>query len=207
MKDLSILVVDDEPDIRNILSDILGDEGYQVTTAANASEARDLYDDINPKLVLLDIWMPDTDGIELLSEWKKEKANSTPIIMISGHGTVETAVEAIRIGAYDFLEKPLSTAKLLITVERALEKAELQAENIRLKTRLEPAFGFIGHSDTIAETRNLISRVAMTDQPVIVRGEVGSGKGVATRALHRASAFADGPFVEVNLGALSLINI
>ena len=202
MTNLSILVVDDEPDIRNVLSDILGDEGYLVTTAANASEARVYYENLQPSLVLLDIWMPDTDGIALLREWKEDNSHQTPVIMISGHGTVETAVEAIRIGAYDFLEKPLSTAKLLITVERALEKAELQAENIRLKTRLEPEFGFIGHSEVISETRNLINRVAVTDQPVLVRGEAGSGKGVAARALHKASYMTNGPFVEVNLGAL-----
>ena len=126
MTTYSVLVVDDEPDIRQVVSDILQDEGYEVTVAANAAEARTRYAGDTPDLVLLDIWMPDTDGIALLREWRDDQTTThPPVIMISGHGTVETAVEAIRIGAYDFLEKPLSTAKLLITVERALETLSL----------------------------------------------------------------------------------
>lgn len=114
-----ILVVDDEPDIRQLVSEILADEGYQVDVAQDAAEARRLYARKPPDLALLDIWMPDTDGITLLKEWKREEADDFPVIMMSGHGTVETAVEATRLGAYDFLEKPLSMAKLLLTVERA----------------------------------------------------------------------------------------
>ena len=127
MSPFTVLVVDDEPDIRQVVSDILGDEGYSVTTAQDAATARVCYVEDRPDLVLLDIWMPDTDGIALLREWRKgSDILQTPVIMISGHGTVETAVEAIRVGAYDFLEKPLSTAKLLVTVARALENVRLQ---------------------------------------------------------------------------------
>lgn len=199
----SVLVVDDEPDIRQVVSDILQDEGYEVTVAANAAEARTRYVRDAPDLVLLDIWMPDTDGIALLREWRADQTQAhPPVVMISGHGTVETAVEAIRIGAYDFLEKPLSTAKLLITVERALETVALQAENLTLKTRLSPASGFVGHSETIKDLRNLINRIAATDQTVMIRGEAGCGKGIAARSLHQASGSAAGPLVEVNLGAL-----
>ena len=204
----SILVVDDEPDIRQVVSDILQDEGYRVSVAADAAEARTRYVEDAPDLVLLDIWMPDTDGIALLREWREDQTGSqSPVIMISGHGTVETAVEAIRIGAYDFLEKPLSTAKLLITVERALEAIALQKENLTLKTQLSPAGGFIGHSEALEDLRHLINRIAVTDQAVMIRGEAGCGKGVAVRSLHQASGSASGPFIEVNLGALPSENI
>ncbi len=203
MSPFTVLVVDDEPDIRQVVSDILSDEGYAVTTAQDAATARVCYVEDRPDLVLLDIWMPDTDGIALLREWRKDSdVLQTPVIMISGHGTVETAVEAIRVGAYDFLEKPLSTAKLLVTVARALENVRLQTENLQLRTRLEPAAGLIGHSESLVELKQLISRVGTTDQPVMIRGEAGSGKGVAARALHQASRLSSGPFIEVNLGAL-----
>nr|WP_275575168.1 response regulator [Methylocucumis oryzae] len=117
---LQLLVVDDEPEIRRLVSEILEDEGYQVAMADNASTARDLKKTIKPDLILLDIWMPDTDGITLLKEWIAEDSSLCPVVMMSGHGSVETAVEATRLGAFDFLEKPLSMAKLLLIVERAL---------------------------------------------------------------------------------------
>jgi len=115
-----ILVVDDEPDIRRLVCEILQDEGYEVAMAENASAARDLKKSYHPSLILLDIWMPDADGITLLKEWVAEDSILCPVIMMSGHGSVEAAVEATRLGAYDFLEKPLSMAKLLLIVERAL---------------------------------------------------------------------------------------
>ena len=202
MRQHCVLVVDDEPDIRQVVGDILRDEGYQVSSAANAADARIRFKQDNPDLVLLDIWMPDTDGIALLKEWRENEGSVTPVVMISGHGNVETAVEAIRIGAYDFLEKPLSTAKLLVTVERALEAIALRTENVNLKTQLEPVSGFVGHSDALSDLGQLINRVAATQQPVMIRGEPGSGKGVAARVLHRASAQATGPYVEVSLSAL-----
>ena len=129
----AILVVDDETDICQIVQEILADENYDVAIAENAQAARVAYNARRPDLVLLDIWMPDTDGISLLKEWSHDHDFLVPVVMMSGHGTVETAVEAIRLGAYDFIEKPLTTAKLLVTVERALQNARLRQENLSLK--------------------------------------------------------------------------
>ena len=120
-----VLVVDDESDIRTLVRDILSDEGYEVEVAADASQARAARDRMSPDLVLLDIWMPDTDGISLLREWSRAPGDDCSVVMMSGHGTVETAVEATRLGAFDFVEKPLSLAKLLRTVERAMEAGAL----------------------------------------------------------------------------------
>jgi Response regulator containing CheY-like receiver, AAA-type ATPase, and DNA-binding domains len=122
-----ILVIDDEPDIRSLICDILEDEEYQVSTVDSAAAAQQARHECRHDLILLDIWMPDTDGVSLLKEWSSSGELSCPVIMMSGHGTVETAVEATRLGAYDFLEKPLSIAKLLLTIERALEAAKTQA--------------------------------------------------------------------------------
>jgi len=133
-----ILVVDDEPDIRVLVKEILEDEGYDMGTAENGATARRALRDRRPDLVLLDIWMPDVDGISLLKEWSEDEGLPCPVIIMSGHGSVETAVEATRLGAYDFLEKPLSLAKLLVTVERALEADKLQMENIGLRRHSQP---------------------------------------------------------------------
>ncbi len=201
-----ILVVDDEPDIRNIISDILNDEGFDTTCAESAEQAREMIATREPDLILLDIWMPGTDGITLLKEWV-EQGNNASVIMISGHGTVETAVEAIRIGAYDFLEKPLSTAKLLVTVQHALQNRQLQQENRRLRTRLEPASNLLGSSETMQALRAKVERFAATDGWALVQGEPGSGKGVVARSLHRLSSRRDAPFVEINLAALPAENV
>lgn len=206
MNKAKILVVDDEPDIRNIIGDILEDEGYLTVSAENADTARAQLAEHDPDLILLDIWMPDTDGITLLKEWMDQGCGAS-VIMISGHGTVETAVEAIRIGAYDFLEKPLSTAKLLVTVQRALQNRQLQLENRRLRTRLEPAFDLVGSSDAMRSLRAKIERFAGTDGWVLIQGEPGSGKGVVARSLHRQSRRAGAPFVEINLAALPAENV
>ena len=132
-----ILVVDDEPDIRDILQDILQDEGYQVSLAANAEQAREEFTKQQPDLILLDIWMPKEDGISVLKSWvENAMLGDTPVIMISGHGTVENAVEAVKLGAYDFLEKPLSTGKMLLCIERGLDNASLRQENKQLKDKL-----------------------------------------------------------------------
>ncbi len=202
----NILVVDDEPDIRHIISDILTDEGFATAGAESAEQAREMMAQGEPDLVLLDIWMPGTDGITLLKEWVEQGCNAS-VIMISGHGTVETAVEAIRIGAYDFLEKPLSTAKLLVTVQRALQNRQLQQENRRLRTRLEPASSLLGSSEVMRQLRTKVERFAATDGWVLVQGEPGSGKGVVARSLHRASPRRDAPFVEINLAALPAENV
>ena len=131
MTPAEVLVVDDEGDIRALIQDILTDEGYGVTVAADASEARNARDDHKFDLILLDIWMPDTDGITLLREWSEGGGLNCPVVIMSGHGTVDTAVEATRLGAFDFVEKPLSLAKLLRTVESALESADRQSPSSR----------------------------------------------------------------------------
>ena len=207
MNNQSVLVVDDEPDIRGIVSEILEDEGYKVDSAGDGSEAREKFNRLSPDLVLLDIWMPDTDGITLLTEWCAQSSNRPPVIMISGHGTVETAVDALRLGAYDFLEKPLSTAKLLVTVERALESRQLSAENTLLRRQLEPVAELVGHSPNIQELKQQIDRIAPGESWVLVRGEPGSGKGVVVRALHRASRRKEQAFIEVNLASIPGENI
>lgn len=196
-----ILVVDDEPDIREIVREILTDEDYSVVVAENADAARDMRAQRDPDLVLLDIWMPGTDGISLLKEWHEEGLE-VPVIMISGHGNVETAVEAVRHGAYDFLEKPLSTAKLLVTIERALQTRNLKRENKQLRSQLEPATTLIGSSNDLTSLRATIERVGPTESWALITGEPGSGKGVVAGCLHHASNRSDGPFMHVSLGAV-----
>ena len=149
-----VLVVDDEPDIRQLVYEILKDEGYQVAMAENAQAAREIKQSEQPDLILLDIWMPDTDGITLLKEWVSEGVLNIPIVMMSGHGTIETAVEATRLGAYDFLEKPLSLAKLLLVVERGLEASLLQSENAGLKLQLNRLVDPIGNGAQIEQLKD-----------------------------------------------------
>lgn len=196
-----ILVVDDESEIRTILQEILQDENYRVMTAANATLARELYKREHPQLVLLDIWMPDLDGISLLKEWMREP-HPAPVIMMSGHGTVETAVEAVRLGAQDFIEKPLSTGKLLLTIERALQNEALRQENARLRARSR-ATTMLGKNPAIGDLRAQIEQLAKHDTPVLFAGELGAGKAVAARYLHAQSARAQAPLIEVNVAALA----
>ena len=202
-----ILVVDDEPEICRLVQEILEDEGYVVETAENAGVARRKRGEFQPDLILLDIWMPDTDGISLLKEWVDGKTQLPSVVMMSGHGNVETAVEAIRLGAYDFLEKPLSLAKLIVTVERALQTAQLRSENINLRKRLEPATDLIGNSEAMHQLRDQIERVARTESWVLISGEPGSGKEVAARQIHKLSPRASGQFVVINLAAIPAENI
>ncbi|WP_303909393.1 sigma-54-dependent transcriptional regulator [Thiohalomonas denitrificans] len=198
-----ILVVDDEPDIRTLLQEILQDEGYEVATAESGEEARRLRRVRRPDLVLLDIWMPGIDGISLLKEWKEEEEDgSTPIIMMSGHGTVETAVEATRLGAYDFIEKPLSLAKLLVTVQRALEAYNLYRENVGLKRQAQPVTEPVGKSEAMRRLINQVRRIAQHDTAVLINGEPGSGKSLFARYLHDSSPRRRGPFVDVGVASL-----
>ena len=201
-----ILVVDDEPDIRNLLQEILEDEGFEVSVAENASYAREARRQRRPDLILLDIWMPDTDGITLLKEWSNDGHIDVPVIMMSGHGTVETAVEATRLGAYDFIEKPLSIAKLVLTVQRALETADLQRENVVLKKGVTPLDDPIGNSVALRELRIDAGRLAQHKTAVSITGESGSGKEVIARHLHRQSTRANGPFVTVGVAGLAREN-
>ncbi|MGZ5051586.1 MAG: sigma-54-dependent transcriptional regulator [Methylobacter sp.] len=198
-----ILVVDDEPDIRRLVCEILEDEGYKVTAAENASVARELKKAKEPDLILLDIWMPDTDGITLLKEWVAEENMLCPVVMMSGHGSVEAAVEATRLGAYDFLEKPLSLAKLLLIVERALEASTLQRENAGLKQQLVVDIEPVGKSAAVARIKDQLKRLAQHDARVLFVGEAGVGKEMYARYLHNNSARKEGPFVDVAVGSIS----
>jgi len=199
----SILVVDDEPDICQLVYEILEDEGYQVAMAENAAEARRQKAQKSPDLILLDIWMPDTDGITLLKEWGMEDEDLCPVVMMSGHGNVETAVEATRLGAYDFLEKPLSLAKLLLVVERALDASFLQKENAGLKQQLIEYGDPVGKSAAIERIKDQLKRLAQHDARVLFVGEPGAGKELFARYLHRRSARRDRPFINVAVGSIS----
>ncbi len=201
-----ILVVDDEPDIRVLVKEILEDEGFDVSTAENAAHAREARRLRRPDLVLLDIWMPDTDGISLLKEWSVDGHVDVPVVMMSGHGTVETAVEATRLGAYDFIEKPLSIAKLLITVRRALETATLQQENVGLRRSQATAAEPIGRSRLMEQLRASALRLAPHKTAVFITGESGTGKEVLGRFLHQHSPRAANPFVAVGVAGLAREN-
>jgi DNA-binding NtrC family response regulator len=198
-----ILVVDDEPDIRRLVCEILEDEGYQVTMAENASTARQLKQSQQPNLILLDIWMPDADGITLLKEWVAEDVLLCPVVMMSGHGSVEAAVEATRLGAYDFLEKPLSLAKLLLIVERALEAGNLLVENAGLRKQLAVDIEPVGKSAAVARVKDQLKRLGQHDTRVLFYGEAGVGKELYARYLHNNSTYRNGPFVDVAVGSIS----
>ena len=198
-----ILVVDDERDIRELVKEILEDEGYEVSVANNGQEARRARRTRRPDLILLDIWMPDIDGITLLKEWSLEGDLGSPVIMISGHGTVETAVEATRLGAYDFIEKPLSLAKLLLVVKRAIEADKLQRENIGLRQHVQPLSKPVGTSTVITALCNQVQRIAQHNAWVLISGEPGSGRELFARYLHSCSLRANGPFVDVGVAAIA----
>jgi len=198
-----ILVVDDEPDIRETVQDILEDEGYAVVCAENGEAARHALRDRRPDLMLLDIWMPDLDGISLLKEWAEDDGLPCPVIMMSGHGSVETAVEATRLGAYDFLEKPLSMAKLLLTVERALEADKLARENVGLRRRTPLVHEPVGRSAAMQRLREQVKRIAQHDTWVLITGEPGAGRETFARYLHSQSARRERPFVDLGVSAIA----
>jgi DNA-binding NtrC family response regulator len=195
-----ILVVDDEADIRGLLKEILSEEGYEVEVAADATQARSSRATQVPDLVLLDIWMPDTDGITLLREWSVTDGYDCPVVMMSGHGTVETAVEATRLGAYDFVEKPLSLTKLLRTVERALDAGRRK----RLSARAHgPTLAVpIGKAKLTQALREQVQHAASSSSPVLLLGELGSGREAYARYLHSLSARASKPFFMVVAASL-----
>jgi DNA-binding NtrC family response regulator len=194
-----ILVVDDEANIRALIDEILSEEGYDVTTAADAKQARAARKEHEYDLVLLDIWMPDTDGISLLKEWSENGAGGA-VVMMSGHGTVDTAVEATRLGAVDFIEKPVSLAKLLRTVEKALAMRRTKDQRrITMPQALAPA----GKSQPMRALREQIARVAQHDAHTLLTGEPGSGRELFARYLASQSAQARAPFVVVMGGDLS----
>ena len=201
-----ILIVDDERDIRSLISMTLEDEGYATKQAAGATEARNLLLSEPPKLAILDIWMreSDMDGLELL-EWSKSIYPDLPILMISGHGTIETAVQAIRNGAYDFIEKPFKEERLLMMVARALESAKLTRENIELRAQMTDGAApeLIGKSPVMRGIRQSIDKIAPTASRVLVNGPSGSGKELAARCIHNKSDRKDERFVVANCARLA----
>ncbi len=204
MTEQTILVIDDEPDIRELVKDILIDEGYTVEIAHDGQSAAEQLTKITPMLVLLDVWMPDIDGISLLRQWRENNQLQFPVVMMSGHGTVETAVEATRLGAVDFIEKPLSLARMLMTIERALEqwKATPSLSTVTNKTNLVALPEIIGNSPYIKELRRSIERLASTDGNVMITGVNGAGKTTFARHIHRKSNRSEQAFVMVRAEAL-----
>ncbi len=206
MSKTQILVVDDEPDIRELLQEILEDEGFAVNSAPGAEAARAALRAQKPDLVLLDIWMPDLDGVSLLKEWSEDGGLPCPVIMMSGHGTVETAVEATRLGAYDYIEKPLSIAKLLLTVNRALETERLQRENVQLRDHAPAVIEPAGRSLVMQHLREQVMRIAEHESWVLLTGEAGTGKETLARYLHAHSARRAASFVVVGVASIAREN-
>lgn len=198
-----ILVVDDESDIRSLVAGLLGDEGYQTREAADSDAALEAIRARRPSLVLLDIWLQGSrlDGLSILAEIKRHHP-SVPVVMMSGHGTIETAVAAIKQGAYEFIEKPFQSDRLLLAVERAIESARLRREIEELKQRAGGDEELLGNSTAISHLRQAVERVAPTGSRVLVTGPAGVGKEVVSRLLHRLSKRASGPFVVVNCAAM-----
>jgi len=205
MSNPHVLVVDDEADIRALIQDILTDESYGVTVAADASEARSALAERKFDLILLDIWMPDTDGITLLREWSERGELHCPVVIMSGHGTVDAAVEATRLGAFDFVEKPLSLAKLLRTVEAALESAGRQSKAARnlLPSLLAP----VGRSALMKGLRERVQQYARHDGSVLMSGEPGTGRGAFARYLHGLSRRADEPLTTLAAASITDTNV
>ncbi|HEU5321065.1 MAG TPA: sigma-54 dependent transcriptional regulator, partial [Methylomirabilota bacterium] len=196
-----ILIVDDEPAIQTALTGVLEDEGYRVTAVGSGADALRLVAEETPELVFLDIWMPGMDGLATLGEIRRLRPDAT-VVMISGHGTIDTAVKATRLGAYDFVEKPLSLEKTLVTVARGLEHGRLARENATLRATLEARTEIIGDSEAMRALREQIAIAAPTSGRVLVHGENGSGKELVARAIHALSSRREGPFVEVNCAAI-----
>ena len=198
MNDAKILVVDDEANIRELLDEILSEEGYSVTTAEDAAHAREARRGCNFDLTLLDIWMPDTDGISLLKEWA-DSGSLGSVVMMSGHGTVDTAVEATRLGALDFIEKPVSLSQLLRTVSKALAGRKPARGQLSVA---DHSYNLVGKSQVMRELREKIQAVARHDTHMLFTGEPGSGRTLSARYLASLSLRASGPFEIVDAGLL-----
>src|SRR5271163_2631182 len=199
-----ILIVDDEADIRELVAGILQDEGYGTRTAADADEALGAVVARRPNLVFLDIWLQGSrlDGLQLLDTLKQDHPE-LPVVMISGHGNIETAVSAIKKGAYDFVEKPFKADRLLLVAERALEAARLRREVQELKLKSGDESELVGNSPTIAQLRVLIDKIAPTNSRVLIAGPAGSGKEVAARLVHARSRRAGNAFVAINCATMA----
>ena len=198
-----ILVVDDEADIRELISGILEDEGHRTRTAKDSDETLAAIEERRPSLVILDIWLQGSklDGLDLLERIKKAHPD-LPVVIISGHGNIETAVAAIKRGAYDYIEKPFKADRLVLIATRALEASRLKRENRELRERSTYSFEMIGRSSAINQLRQAIDKVAPTNSRVLITGPSGSGKELAARVMQAKSARADGPFVVLNAAAM-----
>jgi len=199
-----ILIVDDEADIRDLIGGILADEGYEARTAADSDSALKEIERRRPTLLVLDIWLQGSrlDGLELLDQVKKQHAD-LPVIMISGHGNIETAVAAIKKGAYDFIEKPFKTDRLLLQVTRAIEAARMRRENDELRLRAGGESELVGASSAISALRQAVERVAPTNSRVLISGPPGSGKEAVARLMHARSRRSGGPFVTLNAASMA----
>lgn len=197
----SILIVDDERSIRNSLKEILEHEEYTIETAENGHQALDILKQKHIDVVLCDIKMPQMDGIELLNIILKDYT-TTPVIMISGHGDIETAVDCLKKGAYDFLQKPLDLNRILVTVRNALDKSNLISETKVLRKKIYSKYEMIGNSEKILKIHKLIEKIAPTDARVLITGENGTGKELVAHMIHEKSQRCGGPFVEVNCAAI-----
>ncbi|MDL2171313.1 MULTISPECIES: nitrogen assimilation response regulator NtrX [Asaia] len=199
-----ILIVDDEPDIRLLIEGLLRDEGYETRVAANSDQALAAFRARRPSLVILDIWLQGSrlDGIDLLKTIKAEESG-LPVVMISGHGTIETAVSSLQHGAYDFIEKPFQADRLIVVVQRALEAARLERENAELRLRSGNETLLFGDGPGISAVRGQIERVAPTNSRVLITGPAGSGKEIAARMVHARSRRGTGPFIALNCATLA----
>ena len=197
----SILIVDDEPSILQSLSGLLTDEGFEVITADNGYEALKIIDAETPDLVLLDIWMPGIDGIETLKEIKKSSA-SLPVIIITGHGNVETAVKATKLGAFDLIEKPLNIDKVIVAINNALNFRRLEEENRYLRKKTIEKHSISGNSQPVQALNMQIATVAPTESWVLIKGENGTGKELVARTIHQLSPRAESPMIDVNCAAI-----
>lgn len=199
-----VLIVDDEADIRALVAGILGDEGYQTREAGDSDATIAAITARRPSLVLLDIWLQGSrlDGMALLKQLKGEHPG-LPIVIMSGHGTIETAVQAIKFGAYDFIEKPFKADRMMLVVRRAIEAAQLRRENEELRLRAEAQPQLIGTSPVVHQLRQAIERVAPTNSRVLITGPAGSGKEVVARLIHLRSRRAQGPFVVLNCASMA----
>ena len=200
MKKRRILVIDDEKAIRETLSEILSDEGYAVTALASGEEGLKRLQEESFDLAFLDVWLRDRDGLSIL-EAADGRLREIPVVMISGHANVETAVKAVRLGAYDFLEKPLSLERVILTAQKAIERRDLLAEVASFRGRSESAT-LLGDSPAMQQLKGEIASVAPTDARVLITGENGTGKELVARSIHRLSGRADSPLVEVNCAAI-----
>jgi two-component system nitrogen regulation response regulator NtrX len=196
-----ILLVDDEVSILKTLTDVLVDEGFDVTTSGSGEEALKIFNEVSPDVTLLDVWLSGIDGIEVLKKIHEQSPEAN-IIMMSGHGTIETAVRATKFGAYDFIEKPLSIDKLVIVIQNALEKKRLEDENRALRSHLVQGYEIVGKTPVVRDLKEQIKIAGPSNGRVLIFGENGTGKELIARQIHFHSDRADKPFVEVNCAAI-----